>query len=93
MAIRSFRHRGLKRFYEFGDASRINAVLVNRIQDILAVLDSAKTLAEANIPGYRLHPLKGALRGFWSIAVSGNWRIVFRFDAGDAFDLDLTDYH
>ncbi|MCL5743252.1 MAG: type II toxin-antitoxin system RelE/ParE family toxin [Acidobacteria bacterium] len=91
--IRSLRHRGLKRLFESGDASRLNPALLNRIQDILTLLDAAGTLAELNLPGYRLHPLKGDWKGFWSITVSGNWRVVFRFEDGNALDVDLVDYH
>ena len=60
---------------------------------MLLVLDDADTPADLDVPGYRLHPLKGSLKGFWSVTVSGNWRIVFRFEDGDALDVDLTDYH
>jgi proteic killer suppression protein len=61
---------------------------------MLHALDVAATIDEVEtVPGWRLHPLKGDLRGYWSLSVSGNWRLVFRFENGDAFDLDLTDYH
>jgi len=56
-------------------------------------LDRAQHLSDLDLPGYRLHPLKGELKGMWSIPISGNWRIAFRFANGDAFDVDLTDYH
>lgn len=90
--IRSFRHRGLKRLWE-GDPSRIHAILRERVEDVLFLLDSASNPADANIPGYRLHPLKGQMKGHWSITVSGNWRITFRIENGEAVDLDLVDYH
>jgi proteic killer suppression protein len=92
VVIRSFRHRGLKRLWE-GDSSRISAALRDRIENVLAVLDSAAAPADADLPGYRLHALKGRLKGHWSITISGNWRITFRMERGDAVDLDLTDYH
>jgi toxin HigB-1 len=91
--IKSFRHRGLQRLYERGDRSRINATLVNKVETALGLLDVAETPEAVNLPGYRLHPLRGDLRGFWSIRVSGNWRIIFRFDDRDVCDVDLVDYH
>lgn len=91
--IKSLRHRGLRRLFENGDAVGINPALLKRVEDILTVLDAAETSADLNLPGYRLHPLKGDLKGLWSITVSGNWRVVFRFEGGNAFDVDLTDYH
>jgi proteic killer suppression protein len=91
--IRSFRHRGLKRFYEDGDPSRVATGLRGKIQRVLSGLDAAQSPQALGIPGYRLHRLKGRLAGFWSVTVSGNWRIVFRFEDGDAFDVDLLDYH
>lgn len=91
--IRSFRHRGLKRFYETDDPSRISAALRAKVQHVLSALDAAESPQALDIPGFRLHPLKGDLKGFWSVTVSGNWRVVFRFEDGDAFDVDLLDYH
>ena len=91
--IRSFRHRGLKRFYESGDPSRIDAALRSKVQRILSALDAAKSPRALDIPGFRLHPLKGDLEGFWSVTVSGNWRVIFRLEDGAAFDVDLLDYH
>jgi proteic killer suppression protein len=70
--IRSFKHRGLKRLYERGDRSGIRSDLVDTVQEILTVLDSATTPQELDLPGYRLHPLKGDLRGFWSVTVRAN---------------------
>ena len=91
--IKSFRHRGLQRLYERGDSSRINPTLVDKVETALGLLDVAETPAAVNLPGYRLHPLRGDLRGFWSIRVSGNWRLIFRFDDRDVCDVDLVDYH
>lgn len=91
--IRSFKHRGLKRLYQRGDRSGIRGDLVDTIERILTVLDSASSPQALDLPGYRLHPLKGDLKGFWSVTVRANWRIVFRFEADDAFDVELTDYH
>ena len=91
--IKSFRHRGLQRLYERGDSSRINPTLVEKVETALGLLDVAETPEAVNLPGYRLHPLRGDLRGFWSIRVSGNWRLIFRFDDRDVCDVDLVDYH
>ena len=91
--IESFRHKGLKKFYEKGDRSAIGANMVAKVEEILTILEAAETVAEADIPGYRLHPLTGDLKGFWSVRVTGNWRVIFRFENGTVRDLDLTDYH
>ena len=79
--------------YERGDARRLAPDLAGRIAVALADLDDARKPSDLDLPGYRLHPLKGAFVGFWSISISGNWRLVFRFDDGDAYDVDLIDYH
>jgi proteic killer suppression protein len=91
--VRSFRHRGLKRLFERDDRSGIRPDLVDTVQEVLTVLDDAATLQDLNLPGYRLHPLKGGLKGFWSVTVRANWRIIFRFEETDAFDVELIDYH
>jgi toxin HigB-1 len=90
--IRSFKHRGLKRLYERDDRSGIRPDLVDTVQEILTVLDYAQSPQELNLPGYRLHTLKGDLRGLWSVTVRSNWRIVFQFEGTDAFDVELIDY-
>lgn len=79
--------------YERGDARRLPASLVSRIRRILSNLDAAVQPADMNLPGYRLHPLTGDRRGQWSVRVSGNWRIVFRFQDGVPVDVTLVDYH
>jgi proteic killer suppression protein len=91
--IRSIKHRGLKRLFERDDRSGIRPDLADTVQEILTVLDDAATPQELNLPGYRLHPLKGGLKGFWSVTVRANWRIVFRFEGTDACDVELIDYH
>jgi proteic killer suppression protein len=91
--IQSFKHRGLKRLYEKGDRSGIRPDLLETVNDILARIDEADTPQALNLPGYRLHPLKGELATFWSVTVRANWRIIFRFKEGDAFDVELIDYH
>jgi toxin HigB-1 len=90
--IRSFRHRGLKSLWE-GDPRRVSGALRERLENILAVLDAAKSSRDVDLPGYRLHALKGDLKGLWSVTVSGNWRVTFRIEAGSVLDVDLTDYH
>lgn len=91
--IVSFRHKGLRALYEKGDRRRVQATLADKIERILARLDEAAGPAGMNLPGFRLHPLKGELAGFWPVSVSGNWRIIFRFDGAHACDVDLIDYH
>ncbi|MCY3746206.1 MAG: peptidase [Acidobacteria bacterium] len=91
--IQGFRHRGLRRLYEKGDPSRVGADIADRVTLALADLDDARVPSDLDLPGYRLHPLKGDLRGFWSVSISRNWRIIFRFHDGDAYDVDLIDYH
>lgn len=91
--IRTFKHRGLRRLYERGEQGRVSSERLNRIEDILARLDVAVTSSDIDLPGYGLHLLKGKLKGYWAIKVSGNWRIIFRFRDGDAFDINLIDYH
>lgn len=91
--IRSFKHRGLKRLYEQDDPGGIRPDLLSRVEDILARLDAAETALALNLPGYRLHGLKGDLKGYWSVTVRANWRIIFRFDGTDAFEVELIDYH
>ena len=86
-------HRALKRLIEKGDASGINPQQVERVRRILTLLQGAEQVEDMNLPGFVLHPLTGELRGFWSVRVSGNWRLIFRFEDGHAFDLDLVDYH
>lgn len=91
--IGSFRHKGLKRFFEEDDRSRLPPALVERIRTILSFLDAATRIEDMDQPTFRLHPLKGNLQGFWAVTVRANWRIVFRFEEGEAVDVDFTDYH
>lgn len=91
--VESFRHKGLKKLFEEDDRRKIPAAHRDKIARILARLSEATTVQDMGLPGYRLHPLRGEFEGFWSVSVSGNWRIIFRFDDGSAFDVDLIDYH
>jgi proteic killer suppression protein len=91
--IAGFRHKALRRFYETGDARGLNADWVKRLRLILARLDASSEPEDMDLPGLRLHPLKGELKGYWSVSLSGNWRVIFRFENGAAGDVDLVDYH
>ena len=91
--IRSFRHRGLKRLYERGERRHVRPDHVDKIERILARLDEADDVSNMDLPGFRLHPLKGNLAGFWAVTVRANWRVIFRFEDGHAHDVDLVDYH
>lgn len=91
--IRNFRHRGLQRFYERSAVSRINPNHVRRLKLTLTLLDSATKVADMNFPGSGFHALRGDLRGFYAIRVSRNWRVIFRFEDGDVYDVDYLDYH
>jgi len=91
--IKSFKHKGLRRLYETGSTSGVQASHVKRLRMQLTALDTAQTIADMDLPGFRLHPLKGELSGRWSITVSGNWRLTFEFQDGNAYVLDYEDYH
>ena len=89
-----FKHKGLQELFEKGNPRRLKADQVPRIEHILLLLDAAQSPSNIHSrPGFRLHPLKGDRDGQWSIRVSKNWRIVFRFVDGEAVDVDLVDYH
>jgi proteic killer suppression protein len=91
--IQSIRHKGLKRLYEDDDPRGVMGEHVQKLRDVLARLDAASTVEDMDLPGFRLHALKGDWKGFWAVTVRANWRIVFRFAAGDARDVDYVDYH
>jgi proteic killer suppression protein len=91
--IKSIRHKGLRRFYESGSSAGVKADHRKRLRMQLAALETATVIDDMDIPGFRLHPLKGERSGFWAISVSGNWRLTFRFDDGHVQDLDYEDYH
>jgi proteic killer suppression protein len=90
--IRSIRHKGLRRLYEEDDTRGILRQHAVVLRDILFRLDAAETIADMDVPGFRLHPLKGNLKSFWAVTVRANWRVIFRFEDGDALDVDYTDY-
>lgn len=91
--IRRFRHRGLRRLYTNDDRRELNAEHVDKIARVLAFLDRASRPEDMDLPGFRLHPLKGDRAGYWSVTIRANWRIIFRFEDGDVTDVDLLDYH
>ncbi len=91
--IKSFKHKGLRRFYETGSARGIQAKHEKRLRMQLTALDTAKEINDLDIPGYKLHPLKGDRQGIWAITVNGNWRLTFEFSDGNAYVLDYEDYH
>ena len=93
LVIVSFKHKGLKRLFEQNDRSGLRADLIDKIDRILTVLDAASAAQALDLPGYRLHQLKGDYKGYWSVTVRANWRIVFRFENGHACDVALVDYH
>ena len=91
--IPSFRHKGLKRLHEDDDPRGVIREHTVKLRDILARLDAAGTVADLDLPGFRLHPLKGDFKGFWAVTVRANWRVVFRMADGEIMDVDYIDYH
>jgi toxin HigB-1 len=89
--IRSIRHKGLRRLFDDDERRGLPPEMVQRLRVILAALDAAERIEDLDRPSFRLHPLKGDLKGFWSVTVRANWRIVFRFENGDAYDVDYID--
>lgn len=91
--IVSFRHKGLKQYFEKGDAVKLQSQHFSKIRLILTRLDAAISLNDMNVPGYKLHPMTGEFKSFWSLKVDKNFRIIFRFVGEDAHDVDYLDYH
>lgn len=91
--IRNFRHKALRKLFEEGAAKGIEAVYVRKIRRILLQLNASDSPEGMCLPGYNLHQLTGDLKGYWSVKVSANWRIIFRFEDKNACDVDLVDYH
>ena len=91
--IKSFQHKGLERFFYDGDKRGIQAQHTQRIADILDRLDASVVVQDMSFPGSGMHRLKGTLKNHWSVRVSGNWRITFRFEDGNAYVVDYQDYH
>ena len=91
--ILRFRNRALKRLYEDDNPRSLNPDHLDKIRRVLARLDRASRPEHMDLPGWRLHPLKGDLAGFWSVTIQANWRVIFRFQEGAATDVDYLDYH
>jgi addiction module HigA family antidote len=91
--IQKFKHKGLKRLFESGIASGVDPQHVTRIRKILALLETSENIEDMDLPGLGLHPLKGNRKGTWAVNVSGNWRITFKIQNGDTFDIDYEDCH
>jgi len=91
--IGSIRHKGLAALYYDDQTKGVNQFLVKRLRYVLALLETAFTVEDMNLPGLKFHHLKGGLAGFYAVSVSGNWRVIFRFEDGEATDVDLIDYH
>jgi proteic killer suppression protein len=91
--IHSIRHKGLRRLHEDDDPRGVIAEHVAKLRDILARLDAAGSVADMDLPGFRLHALKGEQKGLWAVTVRANWRVVFRFADGGTLDVDYVDYH
>ncbi len=91
--IKNFLHKGLEGFFTAGSKAGIQPVHAARLKRQLALLDQAATPRDMNVPGWKLHPLKGELAGHWAVWVSGNWRMTFKFDGADAIVVDYRDYH
>jgi toxin HigB-1 len=91
--IKSFQHKGLKALFERGNISGVRADQVKRLRMVLLALETASCPDDMDLPGLRLHPLKGALKGYWPVSISGNWRIIFRFAGADIIDVNYVDYH
>lgn len=91
--IVNFRHKGLKVFFQDQDGRKLPADMLGKINDLLSALDAVDKVEEMERPYFRLHALKGSLKGYWSVTVRANWRIIFRFEKGNVYDVDLVDYH
>jgi toxin HigB-1 len=96
MRLAGFRHKGLRQLYEDDNPKGLSASVADKLRKLLFTLETAQDLEQAGrFPGWKLHPLRGDLKGFWSLTVTGNWRVIFRYDetTNTASDIDLTDYH
>ncbi len=91
--IKSFKHKGLKKFFETGSKAGIQAIHERKLRMQLTAIDTATNVDDIDLPGFKLHPLKGDRDGVWSITVNGNWRITFEFADGNAYILNYEDYH
>jgi toxin HigB-1 len=93
VVIRSFAHKGLRKFFETGSNAGIRPEHNKRLRLILGVLNAGERIQDMALSGLALHQLSGRLSGFWSVSVNGNWRVIFRFEDGEALNIDYVDYH
>ena len=91
--IKSLKHKGLKTLFETGSTKGVQTSHAQKLLDILDLLNAAKEAKDLGFPGSFLHPLKGKLKGYWAVRVSGNWRVIFRIEKGEVFDVSYVDYH
>lgn len=91
--IKSFRHKGLRKLFETGNTTGIQAAHTKKLRIQLAALETAQVIDDMDLPGFALHPLKGEMLGRWAISINGNWRLTFEFRDGNAYVLDYEDYH
>ncbi|GBE10340.1 plasmid maintenance system killer protein [bacterium BMS3Abin12] len=91
--IKSFRHKGLRHFFEKGRVAGVRPTHATKLRMLLTALDTATEINDMDVPGFELHPLKGNRKGQWAVSVSGNWRITFEFRDGNAYSLDYEDHH
>jgi toxin HigB-1 len=91
--IRTFKSKALRKLFENGDARSVPVDQINRIENRLMTLNASRAAEDMNVAGYGFHRLSGDLKGFYAVKVTGNWRIIFRFEDGDALDVDHVDYH
>jgi proteic killer suppression protein len=91
--IKSFAHKGLEQLFTTSSKAGVQSIHATRLRLLLAMLDESRVVEDMDAPGLRLHQLKGKPRAYWSVTVQANWRMIFKFDAGDAFVVDYLDYH
>ena len=91
--IKSFKHKGLERFFETGSTRGIQTKHSTKLRMQLSALDTAQAIEDVDVPGYRLHSLKGTRKGLWSITVNGNWRVTFEYSDGNVYIVNYEDYH
>lgn len=91
--IKSFSHKGLSSFFYSGDTTKIQNAHIKKLRLLIANLNATTEVENMNLPGLGLHKLQGNMKDFWSVKINGNWRLIFRFNDGDAYDVDYLDYH
>ena len=91
--VRSIRHKGLKRLYQEDDPRGVMREHAEKLRDILVRMDATRSIVDMDVPGFRIHPLKGEYKGCWAVTVRANWRVIFRFSGPNVEDVDYVDYH